>query len=236
MHLGTIIQNYRLSNDMSMDTFSEKSGISKSYINVLEKGVHPDSGEMVHPSIAIIRKAAIGMHMDFNVLFNMLDEDISLKSDKEYSRDNSNNSIESDERGIDDFHSNPLTTTLLHYAQYPIVNRLSDIVSKEKTSEKDILEQMEELNTVFSFIMNDNSMEPRIFCGDIVVSINSHDALSGDIIIATVNGKEVICKKYLKYDNTIILRSLNPIFDDINVTNNPDFQILGIAKELCAKI
>ena len=41
MTLGNIIKEYRISHEMSMDAFSEKSGISKAYISLLEKNKHP---------------------------------------------------------------------------------------------------------------------------------------------------------------------------------------------------
>lgn len=37
MTLGDIIKDYRKTHHLSMDAFSEKSGISKAYISLLEK-------------------------------------------------------------------------------------------------------------------------------------------------------------------------------------------------------
>ncbi|MBQ8306981.1 MAG: helix-turn-helix transcriptional regulator [Blautia sp.] len=65
---------------MSMDTFSEKSGISKAYISILEKNKHPKTGKPIAPSIGTIKQAADGMGLDFNVLFNMIDGDVDLSS------------------------------------------------------------------------------------------------------------------------------------------------------------
>ncbi|MBQ8730109.1 MAG: helix-turn-helix transcriptional regulator, partial [Lachnospiraceae bacterium] len=66
MHLGEIIYKYRTINKISMDTFSEKSGISKSYISLLEKNKHPKTGKPIEPSIACIKQAAKGLNMDFD--------------------------------------------------------------------------------------------------------------------------------------------------------------------------
>ena len=60
MHLGEIIKKYRTQNNMSMDSFSKRSGISKAYISVLEKNKDPRNGKKVTPSIPIIKKAAEG--------------------------------------------------------------------------------------------------------------------------------------------------------------------------------
>ena len=81
MTLGDIIKKYRTTNNLSMDAFSEKSGISKAYISLLEKNKHPKTGKSIAPSIQSIKQAADGMNMDFNVLFNMLDGDVTIQEE-----------------------------------------------------------------------------------------------------------------------------------------------------------
>lgn len=82
MTLGDIIKDYRKSHNMSMDLFAEKSGISKAYISLLEKNKHPKTGKPIAPSIQCIRQAANGMKMDFNVLFSMIDGNVTLVDEK----------------------------------------------------------------------------------------------------------------------------------------------------------
>lgn len=81
MTLGDVIKAYRAEHNLSMDAFSEKSGISKAYISLLEKNKHPKTGKSIAPSIQCIKQAAIGMNIDFNNLFSMLDGDVSLGND-----------------------------------------------------------------------------------------------------------------------------------------------------------
>ena len=45
MTLGDIIKSYRSKYGLSMDSFSDKSGISKAYISLLEKNKHPKTGK-----------------------------------------------------------------------------------------------------------------------------------------------------------------------------------------------
>lgn len=78
MTLGDIIKEYRNSNNLSMDAFSERSGISKAYISLLEKNKHPQTGKPIAPSIQCIKQAAEGMGIDFNVLFSKIDGNVSL--------------------------------------------------------------------------------------------------------------------------------------------------------------
>lgn len=78
MTLGDIIKDYRKKYDLSMDAFSEKSGISKAYISLLEKNKHPKTGKNIAPSIQCIKQAADGMNMDFNVLFGLIDGNVTV--------------------------------------------------------------------------------------------------------------------------------------------------------------
>ena len=80
MTLGEIIKKYRTTHEMSMDLFSDRSGISKAYISLLEKNKHPKTGKEITPSIQCIKQAAQGMNLDFNELFNMLDGNVALDS------------------------------------------------------------------------------------------------------------------------------------------------------------
>lgn len=84
MTLGAIIKEYRDTHDMSMDKFSEISGLSKSYISVLEKN-HDQRGNIVKPSIECIEKVANAIRKPFDEVFNMLDSNlkITVNSSKE---------------------------------------------------------------------------------------------------------------------------------------------------------
>lgn len=63
--LGEIIKMYRNENDMSMDEFAKRSGISKSYISVLEKNKRPGSDKPVEPSVGCVKQAADAMGVNF---------------------------------------------------------------------------------------------------------------------------------------------------------------------------
>lgn len=78
MTLGDIINSYRKTHDLSMDDFSKLSGMSKAYISLLEKNKHPKTGKPIAPSIQSIKQSADAMHMDFNVLFSMIDSDVVI--------------------------------------------------------------------------------------------------------------------------------------------------------------
>lgn len=81
MTLGEIIKDYRIKNNLSMDAFSRKSGISKAYISLLEKNKHPKSGKPISPSVQCIKQAADAMNMDFDILSFQIDNNKSLQVD-----------------------------------------------------------------------------------------------------------------------------------------------------------
>ena len=80
MTLGDIIKNYRTLHGLSMDAFSDKSGISKAYISLLEKNKHPKTGKAIAPSIQSIKQAAYGMGMSFDDLFALIDGKVSIET------------------------------------------------------------------------------------------------------------------------------------------------------------
>lgn len=82
--LGDVIKDYRQKHSMSMDDFAKISGISKSYISLLEKNKHPKTHKPITPSIPLIKQVAKSIDMNFNLLFSMLDCDIDISEEYLY--------------------------------------------------------------------------------------------------------------------------------------------------------
>lgn len=76
--LGDIIKTYREKHHLSMDAFSKRSGISKSYISFLEKNAHPGTNKPIAPSIETIKQVSDGMNLDFNTLLGMIEGNVSI--------------------------------------------------------------------------------------------------------------------------------------------------------------
>lgn len=73
MTLSTIIRQYRADKSITMQQFAEKSGLSKGYISMLEKGTQPRNGKKITPSIETIAKIASAMNLTPDELVAMLD-------------------------------------------------------------------------------------------------------------------------------------------------------------------
>lgn len=197
MTLGDIIKDYRGTHKLSMDAFSEKSGISKAYISLLEKNKHPKTGKAIAPSIQCIKQAADGMGMDFNILFGMIDGNVNLKEDIENPLKTVQNKLIKEKRGV--------TINVLGRVAAGIpIEAVEDIIDTEEISEA-----LASTGEFFGLLINGDSMEPDIHKGDIVIVRQQNDAESGEIVIAMVNGGDATCKRLIKYAEGISLVSLN---------------------------
>lgn len=223
MTLGEIIKKYRIENNLSMDSFSDKSGISKSYISLLEKNRHPKTGKPISPSIQCIRQVADAMNMDFDVLFSTMDGNITLTKEEE-----SASSFKTLEK-----HGVTINVLGRVAAGIPI-EAIENIIDTEE-----ITEEMASTGEFFGLRIHGNSMEPRMCEGDIVIVRQQEDAESGDIVIALVNGDDATCKRLRKYRDGIELISNNPSYDPMFFSNeeiqSKPVKIIGKVVELRGK-
>lgn len=81
-------------------------------------------------------------------------------------------------------------------------------------------------SATFFFEARGDSMEPLIMAGDILVIDRSKNVVSGKIAVVYLDG-EFLCKRFIKHNGMIILRSHNPLCRDIIVTEEMDFLVWG---------
>lgn len=65
----------------------------------------------------------------------------------------------------------------------------------------------------FALVIKGNSMEPRMFEGDVAIVRCQQDAESGDIVVVLVNGDHGCVKKLVKFAHGIGLQSLNQAYE-----------------------
>lgn len=75
MRLGAIIHEYRDATQLSMEQFAKRAGLSKSYVNTLERGYHPSTNEVIYPSMGTVTKCARAMTITINDLLGKIGED-----------------------------------------------------------------------------------------------------------------------------------------------------------------
>lgn len=57
-----------------MDSFSERCGLSKSYISLLERNNNPSTGKPISPTVYALKRIAEATQIDFESLINLLDD------------------------------------------------------------------------------------------------------------------------------------------------------------------
>jgi len=111
---------------------------------------------------------------------------------------------------------------------------------EEVIDTEEITEEMARTGEFFGLQIHGDSMEPRMYEGDVVIVRQQEDAESGDIVIAMVNGNDATCKRLSKYSGGIALLSLNSkyepmMFSDKDIIEKP-VRIIGKVVELRGKL
>lgn len=85
MTLGEIIREYRKSQEMSQRKFAEKSGLSNSYISMLEMNMNGKNGKPIKPTLEVVKTVAdaMGVSME-DVLRRMDDLEIDISGNSFY--------------------------------------------------------------------------------------------------------------------------------------------------------
>ena len=114
------------------------------------------------------------------------------------------------------------------------IEAIEDIIDTEEISA-----ELASTGDFFGLQIHGDSMEPRMYEGDVVIVRRQDDAESGEVIIAMVNGDEATCKRLKKYDGGIMLLSNNPRYEPIVFTNEEieekPVRIIGKVVELRGK-
>ena len=104
---------------------------------------------------------------------------------------------------------------------------------------EEITEDMAKTGEFFGLQIHGDSMEPRMYEGDVVIVRQQDDAESGDIVIAMINGNDATCKRLTKYAGGITLSSLNAKYQPMTFSNeeiiNKPVRIIGKVVELRGK-
>ena len=105
---------------------------------------------------------------------------------------------------------------------------------------EEITEKMAKTGSFFGLQIHGDSMEPRIYEGDIVIVRKQDDAESGDVVIAMINGDDATCKRLRKYRDGIELVAINPSYEPMFFSNEDiakkPVKIIGKVVELRGKL
>lgn len=188
MTLGDIIKRYRDDRTMSMDSFAQLSGLSKSYISVLERNRTPHGNEP-SPGIDTYRAVAKALGIDVNELIRAVDDDIELST------------------------TLPCNLFPARFHQKPLIGNIAcgtPILAEENIT--DYVDVPEHINCDFALKCRGRSMiNLGVKEGDIVYIRSQPEVQNGQIAAVIVDGieAEATLKKFYRYDNQIVLVPAN---------------------------
>lgn len=207
--LGDNIKYLRLKQGLSQDFIADKLGY-KSYTTIQKW----ESG-VSEPPVKKLRELAS--------IFNIDMDDLASKDLK----NENNNDSEQKRLG-------KTINVLGRVAAGIPINAITEIIDTEEISE-----DMAKTGDFFALQIKGDSMEPRIYDGDVVIVRQQEDADSGDIVIAMVNGYDATCKRLVKYATSIALVSLNSKYEPMMFTmeevGSKPVRIIGKVVELRGK-
>lgn len=115
------------------------------------------------------------------------------------------------------------------------IEAVENIIDTEEISER-----LASTGEFFGLQIHGDSMEPRMYEGDVVIVRQQSDAESGDIVIAMINGYDATCKRLHKYAEGIGLLSLNSKYEPMMFSNQEIIEkpvkIIGKVVELRGKL
>lgn len=92
----------------------------------------------------------------------------------------------------------------------------------------------------FALQVKGNSMEPRMYSGDVVILRKTEEFVSGSVCAVMVNGEEATLKKVIVRQNGITLIPLNPAYSPLNFNKeqikNLPVRCFGVAVEVRGKL
>ena len=197
--------------DLSAQELSNKSGVAKSSISQYVNGSHKPS------NISSGKMAAV---LNVNALW-LMGFDVPMKESKQ-------NASVSSVKGVQ-------IKVLGRVAAGIPIAAITDIIDTEEISEK-----LARTGEFFGLQIHGDSMEPRMYEGDVVIVRQQDDAESGDIVIAMINGDDATCKRLTKYAGGIGLVSLNTKYEPMMFSNQEILEkpvkIIGKVVELRGKL
>ncbi|MBQ6976335.1 MAG: helix-turn-helix transcriptional regulator [Selenomonadaceae bacterium] len=75
MRLGEWLKEYRRIHKMTMKEMANACGFSKSYVNLLEKGINPTTQKPVSPTMQTVKKIAEATGQDVDSFVKILDDE-----------------------------------------------------------------------------------------------------------------------------------------------------------------
>ncbi len=208
MKLGDLIREYREKQNISQRQFADRCGLSNGYISIIEKGVNPNTGRPVTPTLPQLSKIAKGLNLSVMEMFEIV-EDMPV-----------------------DIGIIPNIIPLPEMRKIPLIGTIAcgaPILAEEHI--EDYIDIPKHINADFALTCKGDSMiNARIFDGDTVYIRQQDTVENGEIAAVLIDG-EATLKKVKFHPDRIILEPENPMHDPLVFRNEEmnNIRILGKA-------
>ena len=220
MKLGDIVIKYRTEHDLSQRQFALMCGLSNGTISNLEKGINPNTGKPLTPSLDLVQKLASTMGLTLTELLTQADDmPIALVDDEGESISGSalygNNII-------------PMPSM----TKTPLIGAIAcgaPILAQEHI--EDYVDTPANIHADFALICKGDSMiNARIFDGDVVYVRQQKTVENGEIAAVLIDN-EATLKRVRLFEDHIVLEPENPHYRPLSFWGDEmnDIQILGKA-------
>ena len=216
MYIGEIIKKYRTENELSQRAFANRTSLSPSYINTLEKIYNPKTGKPYSVTTDVAIELANAMNLKIEKLLSKLNNDQEFTINENKKTNSSNSAI------------------VFVYGTIPAgipMECIEDILDTEEISQ-DMLRGGKQY---FGLKVKGNSMEPDYLDGDVIIFQKQDDCENGDDCVVMVNGNDGTFKRVFKNENGIILQPLNNKYQPMIYSNEQietlPVKILGVFEE-----
>ncbi|PKY92465.1 helix-turn-helix domain-containing protein [Facklamia hominis] len=225
MKIGDKINQLRTMHGYTMQVLADKSGLTKGYISMLEKGINPGTGKEIIPSLETVQNIAYAFDLNLDSFLEGVEGSVELPL------------LSNDKSTLDQIisTSKQLTPPRQHkvytFAQHQLnkqnngVEESSAIYLVGQTAAGEPLEysqiNAEQINTTvpsgadYALTVKGDSMEPLIKDGSIIFYKEQPTVENGEVAIVEIKGGEVTCKKFYFNGEKVVLRSINDKYEDM---------------------
>lgn len=188
MTIGEIIKGYRAKYNITMDDFAQMSGLSKGYISMLEKNENPRTKLPIKPTTKTLSAVSSVLNISVGELMDRLGGRADIK-----------NIISADSFALVPV----LGTVKAGYGGFAGDENLGsesvDIRTLRGYNQEDF----------FYLIVRGDSMEPRLYEGDLVLVRRQTSVDSGAYAVVTIDDDEGVVKKVEYEKDSVTLISQN---------------------------
>ena len=220
MKLGTIINQYRKNNKLSMDAMALRSGLSKAYIAILENERNPISGKPSKPSLETIQKLAQAMGITTDDLISMMDGDDLVSFDPDDEQKNTSIKLPHPEtvRTIPVYADLSCGTGL--FVDDQIIDTVTVPVSMLPNKHAEYFAQTAH---------GDSMTGAGIKDGDILIFKKTSSIDNGQIGCFCIDDNIAMCKKFSQNGGSIFLMPANDKYQPIPIEpENQCFRVIGL--------